>query len=66
LFTDGIHEVKSVCNLTVLMVTDNMLAESVTLSLLDADLDLFLTSKYDNLTSSIAEIPFFSKNKVCL
>ena len=61
--SDGVHEVQSVCLLSVLMVTDKMLAESVTISLVNEDIDQFLAFKYDNFTSAIAGIPLFSNNK---
>jgi hypothetical protein len=37
--TDGVHEVEAICQLSVLMVTDNMLTESVTLNLINEDID---------------------------
>ena len=59
--SDGVHEaVEAVCQLSVLMVTDNMLTESVTLSLVNEDIDQFLEYKYENFTSSIKNIPIFS------
>lgn len=47
---------RTTCELTVCMVTDNMIAQSVTLMLFNVDLDLFLTAMYDQFFDAILRV----------
>lgn len=46
----------STCELMVLMLSDTLIAESVTLSLPNLDSDLFLNLLYDRLVASLLKI----------
>lgn len=56
---DGLHKVQSTCNLIVLMVSDNMVSQSVTLKLPNIKIDEFLDKLYDEF---INLMPNFIKN----
>ena len=53
---DGVHEVRATCNLVVLMLSSNLIDESVTLNFYNVDVDMFLSYLYDNFTNTILDI----------
>ncbi len=53
---DGLHEVRATCNLVVLMLSENLIGESVTLNFFNVDAETFLNYLYDNFTSAILNI----------
>jgi hypothetical protein len=53
---DNENRVRTTCELIVSMVTDNMIRESVTLSLFNIDLDLFLSSMYESFFEALIKI----------
>jgi hypothetical protein len=53
---DGLHEVRATCNLVVLMLSENLIGESVTLNFYNVDAETFLNYLFDNFTSTILNI----------
>ena len=53
---DGVHEVRAMCNLVVLMLSSNLIDESVNLNFYNIDVDTFLSYLYDNFTNTILDI----------
>jgi len=53
---DGNREVLSTCELLVLMLSDNLIAESVIISLPNLDTNIFLNYLYDKLVASLLKI----------
>ncbi len=53
---DGVHEVRATCNLVVLMLSSNLIDESVTLNFYNVEVDTFLSYLYDNFTNTILDI----------
>ena len=51
--TDGTYQVKTQCELIVLMLSDNLISESVTLTLYNIDLNSFLIHLYDKFVESV-------------
>jgi hypothetical protein len=55
-FSDGSRELVTTCELIVLMLSDNLIAESVTLSLPNLEIKIFLNLLYDRLITSLLSI----------
>ena len=55
-FLDGVHKIVTTCEMKVLMISDKLIAESVTLSLANVDSNVFLDMLYANFTSTLLEI----------
>ena len=53
---DGMHQMKTTCELNVLMLSDNLIAESVTLSFSNMDTVTFLDFLYQNFTNTLFTI----------
>ncbi len=56
IFSDGVHKIVTTCEMKVLMISDKLIGESVTLSLANIDSNVFLDLLYANLTSTLLEI----------
>ena len=52
---DGSHEVRATCHLVVLMLSENLIGESVTLNFFNVDVDTFLNYLYENFTDSMVK-----------
>ena len=55
-WSDGVNEVTSVCRLYVRLVTDDMLANSVTVRLDNMDRDAFLSPLYELFVGAVAGV----------
>lgn len=53
---DGIHQTITTCELTVLMLSDNLVSDSVTLSLSNVDSNIFLDYLYPDFTQLLLNI----------
>ena len=53
---DGIHQIVTTCHLTVLMLSDNLISESVTISLANIHSNTFLDMLYLNFTQTLLKM----------
>lgn len=64
--SDGINEVSALCQLSVNLVTDSMLSNSVTLSIKNLEIDELLSTVYDKLLDGIAAVVPASKENIAI
>jgi len=53
---DGYHKIVTTCEMKVLMISDKLISESVTLSLANIDSNVFLDLLYTNFTNTLLDI----------